>query len=262
MNKIQFLIDDFKNKEDVYSNIDFVSDILLSHKVVGFKNIKITDEEFGDIMMSLYRGQNNISELKPGTIYNQNHIHDQDTLDEDEEHFIYGRWHVDNPFYDVVPCYTGMHMHTFSCSESAGKTHFLDLSYLYKMCPNKYLKKLINCNLISATGCLEENLHKLTPHPAIVIHPVTKQTMIYWTGHDMRLENGQNEEWFNDFKIWISEFISNINNRKTWSWNENDVLIWDNRAVAHSFSPGWKHNERIFSRCEVGFEKLIAKKPI
>lgn len=257
-----FLIDFCTNQDDVYQNIDYISDILLKHKIVGFKNLTIDDKHFGDIMIKLYRGTQNPLDLKPGTIYNQNHLHDEDTLDENIEHFIYGRWHVDNPFHEEVPCYTGMHMKTFTCSPFVGQTYFLDLSYLYKMCPNVFLEKLANIKLLNVTGFPEENIHQLTPHPAVIIHPITMEEMIYWTGHDIRLTGGHSEDWFEEFKIWVAEFISDAKNRKSWNWNQGDVLIWDNRAVAHSFSPGWKHSERIFSRCEVGFERLIPKNPI
>lgn len=257
-----FLIDFCKTKSDVLQHLDYISDILLKNKVVGFKNINVSDEDFGEIVINLYQGNQNTSELKPGTIYGQNHFHDKNTLDEDIENFIYGHWHVDNPFYEEVPCYTAMHMKTFKCDSSVGQTHFLDLSQMYNECPKEFLKELENTNLISATGCLEENFHKIIPHPALVVHSVSSENMIYWTGHDMRLKNNINIEWFTEFKLWVSKFVSNPNNRKTWTWNEGDILVWDNRAVAHSFSPGWTHDQRIFNRCEVGFEKLIAKKPI
>lgn len=262
MNNYSFLIDFCENVDHVYDNINYISDTLLQNKVVGFKNLKINDEDFGNIMIKLYRGTENPQDLKPGTIYNQNHFHDKDNLDQDIEHFIYGRWHVDNPFYEKVPCYTGMHMNTFTCNSSVGQTYFLDLSYLYKMCPSIFLQKLEDVRLLNVTGFAERDIDKLTSHPAVIIHPVTREKMIYWTGHDIRLTEGRNEDWFENFKLWISKFISDPKNRKSWNWNQGDVLIWDNRAVAHSFSPGWKHSERIFSRCEVGFEKLIPKNPI
>ena len=41
----------------------------------------------------------------------------------------------------------------------------------------------------------------------------------------------------------------------SWEWGQGDLVIWDNRAVLHSFSPGWSHDQRIFTRCEVGKEK-------
>lgn len=252
----------YNSINDFLRDMPTVSDCLLHNKVIGFKGLLADDKDFGNLMINLYQGKKNITELKPGTIYGQSHSYDQNTLDENIEHFIYGHWHVDNPFYEEVPCYTGMHMQTFTCDSSVGQTHFLDLSQLYNECPKQFIQELEKTNLMSATGCLEENLHKIIPHPAVVVHPVTNENMIYWTGHDMRLQNGEDKEWFSQFKIWISKFISDPKNRKTWTWNQGDILIWDNRAVAHSFSPGWKHHERIFNRCEVGFEKLIPKKPI
>ena len=252
MNNSNFLIDYCTNAKDVYLNVDRISETLIDNKVVGFKNISITDDEFGQIMLSLYRGTQEYSELNPGTIYDQNHQHDLNTLDDDIERFIYGRWHVDNPFYKEVSCYTGMRMRHFSCPESCGQTHFIQLSELYNNCPKEFIEKLKTTELISATGCLEENWHKIHPHPAIVKHPVTDENMIYWTGHDMRIDG--EHKWFEDFKKWISEYVSSPKNRITWNWSEEDVLVWDNRAVAHSFSPGWTHEQRIFTRCEVGFE--------
>ena len=261
MNK-SFLVSDCKNIDDFKQNIDNYSKILLKNKVIGFKNISITDEEFGQIIKLLYRGANTFAQLNAGLIYDQNHAHDTTTSSINSEEFIYGHWHVDNPFYAQTPCYTGMHMHVFTCSPNVGQTHFINLADMYEKCPKDIIEKLMNTEMISATGCLPENINKLVPHPAIISHPVTNENMIYWTGHDMRLQDGEDKEWFSQFKIWISKFISDPKNRKTWTWNQGDILIWDNRAVAHSFSPGWKHSERIFSRCEVGFEKLIPKKPI
>lgn len=262
MSSLNFLVDFCHSAEDVYSNIEYISEVLINNKILGFKNISVTDDEFGKIMTSLYRGHQSPLQLKPGTIYDQNHLHDEDTLTEDVEHFIYSRWHVDNPFYEQVPCYTGMHMNKFECLEAVGQTHFLDLNYMYEMCPKYFLQKLDSAKIIHATGYVHGSTEKLHPHPAIIYHPITKQPMIYWTGHDIRLYNEDSSEWFASFKIWVSEFVSDIKNRKTWSWSQGDVLIWDNRAVAHSFSPGWAHEQRVFTRCEVGLEVPFAKKPI
>lgn len=240
---------------DVISDAEYFAEILLRNKMIGFKNLAPTDEEFQHILKLLYRGENELSSLQAGMLHEQMHSGNQYTQTDDIEWFINSQWHMDNPFLREVPSYTALHMHTFKCRPDAGQTHVYSLVNAYKNCPEDIKPYLADAEFIHGTGSVGLDEDNLAVHPALRTHPATGETILYWSGHDMRLKGYDGQAWFDKLKGYMQQQLLTPELRYTWSWSEGDVVIWDNRAVLHSFSPGWSHDQRVFTRCEVGQEK-------
>lgn len=234
---------------------DYFAEILVRNKMIGFKELHPTEEEFLEIMRRIYRGDNKPSELAPGLLYQQNHIGNTNTATDDVDWFINSQWHMDNPFLEYVPSYTGLRMDTFSCSPEFGQTHVYNLVNAYRDCPDEIKPHLQDAFFIQATGFVGESTAELPRHPALRTHPATGETILFWAGHDVRLDGDESEPWFVKLKNYMRSQLQDPQLRYSWQWSEGDVVIWDNRAVLHSFSPGWTHDQRIFTRCEVGKEK-------
>jgi len=241
--------------KDVIDDSEYFAEILLRNKMIGFKNLYPEDDEFEEIMRLLYRGDNDPRNVVPGLLRNQQHAGNQFTESDDIEWFINSQWHMDNPFVKHVPCYTGLHMHTFKCRPDAGQTHIYSLVNAYRDCPDSIKKHLDGAMLAHATGSVGLSDENLAVHPALRTHPATGETILFWSGPDMRMPDGSKPAWLNELKIFMLDQLANPQLRYTWQWSEGDLVIWDNRAVLHSFSPGWSHDQRIFTRCESGFEE-------
>jgi alpha-ketoglutarate-dependent taurine dioxygenase len=239
----------------VIEDADYFAEILVRNKMIGFIGLNPSDEEFSEIMRRIYRGGNKPEELRPGFLFDQTHAGNQNTTTEEVEWFINSQWHMDNPFFELIPSYTALRMDTFTCSPNFGQTHFYSLVNAYRDCPEDIKELLKTTEFINETGLTRNGPGGSGAHPALRTHPVTGETMLLWSGHDMRMADGTNPEWFQRLNRYMQNQLLSPELRYSWSWNQGDVVIWDNRSVLHSFSPGWEHDQRIFTRCEVGNEK-------
>lgn len=266
------------NFSDIIKNRSLYQDALIKHKVLGFRNLNPTKEEHKLLLEKLYVG----SEINPyiEDLILVNHDYLDFPIDKNDEAFILYNWHVDFPDDNKLMCsYITMHMQTFKCPPDAGQTIFINLIDLYERCPEKYKKQLNKKNIefIGLRGLdpnknieTHKNIESRT-FRALRTHPITKETILFWTcgfwsGTSNPLSKvdkniapalklkGSQEDWFYDFSDWILKEFQNKNNWGIWNWNENDFIIWDNRALLHSFSGGWNKEERIFLRTNIGDE--------
>lgn len=239
----------------IIEDSDYFAEILIRNKMIGFKDVNPTNDEFVKIMQNIYRGDNDYFALRPGLLTDQQHQGNKNTQVDDVEWFINSQWHMDNPFLEEVPSYTGLRMDKFTCSPNVGQTHIYSLVNAYRDCPEHIKPYLEDAYFVNGTGFVGDDFSSLPLHPALRTHPATGETMLFWSGHDMRLPNGEEQAWFSDLKGYMQNQLLSPELRYSWEWGQGDLVIWDNRAVLHSFSPGWSHDQRIFTRCEVGKEK-------
>jgi alpha-ketoglutarate-dependent taurine dioxygenase len=238
--------------EQVLADSEYFAEILARNKMIGFIGLNPTDEEHMQLLHALYTGDDPAP--TGGLIHEQCHSGKDNTETESLANFVGQMWHVDNPFYENVPSYTSMHMVKFDCEPDVGNTVLASLTSMYEKCPEHFKTRLESARFIHGTGSVArvmEDMPTLT-HSALRTHPVTGETMLYWTGNDTELEN--DEPWFNEFRKWVTGFLADKSNWYRWQWHEGDFIIWDNRALIHSVSPGWKHEERVFTRGETGLE--------
>lgn len=239
--------------QDILNDAEYFAEILARNKMIGFIGLYPTDEEHMQILRALYRGDD--PKPKGGLIHEQYHSGKDNTETESLENFVYQMWHVDNPFYEQVPSYTSMNMKTFTCDRHAGNTVLASLSSMYEKCPAHLKKHLESAEFVHGTGSTARSMEGMPAptHPALRTHPVTGETMLFWTGNDTAMES--EEPWFNELRDWVNRFLGDQSNWYRYQWGEGDLIIWDNRAVIHSVSPGWAHHERIFTRGETGTER-------
>lgn len=247
--------------QDILNDREYFAEILARNKMIGFIGLNPTLEEHLAILKALYLGDN--EEPPIGLIEEQKHQGNPNTMSDDHSSFIRSQWHVDNPFQEKVPSYTSMHMEKFALPSGVGSTIFASLVMMYEMCPEHFRKELETTEFVHATGSVEYFNHaNESPeksvgsgsyaHPALRTHPYTGETMIFWTGGDTR--PSEEKPWFASFQQWVDHFLSDGRNWYRWDWSEGDLIIWDNRAVIHSFDSGWEHHQRVFSRGDAGME--------
>lgn len=282
--------DNIMDKSEIYSKV------LNDKKIVGFKKINLLDQEH-EIISKKITNRNDLHWVKKYNHHNLYQpdiktLTKKQTLD-----FIKWCMHVDvTPITDSAEnilddrahtAYVSMNMKVFNCSSSYGKTIFLDLIKLNNACPNDFKKKLSNSKIqyniakskdfdIDAPPKTLSNLDqsdsdleiaiakaKVNPLPGIFYpfrtHPVTGETILFWPNYkSSELIDGP-KEWFDEFKQWVKEYLDEETNWYSWEWSQGDILIFDNRCMLHSFTPGWKPEDRIFSQIILGYDKPYFK---
>ena len=183
-----------------------------------------------------------------------------------------------------------MHMTTFDCDANSGKTVLLDLTKLYEDCPQEFKDKLIGEYLESHASSsgkefgfdappktkAQMNKYKLTPEieemelkveeakiknffsvfSPFRTHPITKETILFWPSYSSGIQlHDKSTLWFDELKSWVKDYLDNKDNWYEWTWGVGDVIIFDNRCMLHSYTPGFEIGERVFNQIIVGFEK-------
>lgn len=272
--------------DEILSNIDYYADTLEKRKVIGFRGIDLSIDEHHVLINALaFRRWDNTSRGKGKesvsghgetfSVYTKNndksrgvegyiiparshHQIEKEFIVGDEEEFFKWSVHIDTPQNpdkpsDILQSYTSMHMHLFKYPESVGRTKFLSLVDLYKKCPANYKEKLLHKKVREYKN--NGTLH-LGTWDALIKHPVTDEKMLFWPSWYVGLDDGD-EPWFDELVEWTRGYMSNKDNWFFWSWKENDFVMFDNRALVHSFEGGWVSENRVFSQGGIGSGKLI-----
>lgn len=209
-------------------------------------------------------------------------IHSEDYSEDKDYEFVNSLWHCDESNKDwpdqIIPAVICMNMTTFSCDKKYGKTIFVDREKMLKEIDKDLLKKIDNSYFISFSGYtyLSSNYdlsdmplheavnavmassdqgkaHSLRTYPVLSTHPVTGSHSVnaLAPGHTQYLLSND-KGLRKDLKNLINDYLFEKKNWIEWEWDEGDFLFWDNRNTIHSFSSGWKEEERIFSRADTG----------
>lgn len=242
----------FKTKgvtpQQIIDDREYFSELLTKYKVVAFSGLQPTRNEHLSIQQSLYCGNSEVS-LTNALNEQQHHEHINDVNDwMNRDYFIHQNWHIDHAFYEHTTSLLSMHMTVFTCPQERGQTYFVSLIDLYESLPQP-LKDALQTALFEHSNGTDSVVH-----PALRTHPITGETALYWKDNGVSL-HGTDSGWFSELKHEVNKYLLNPDNWWSWSWSAGDLVIWDNRCLLHSFGPGWDHNERVFTRGNIGQEK-------
>jgi hypothetical protein len=297
MNNLNFCFENLSFNQ-IIQNKKFYQKQIIDNKLIGFKKIYLLDEEYESLALALTECSEFywIKDVSHSDIYQSTQ---GDISEEGLKNFRNWCMHVDvTPVLDEEnnnldahshTSYVSMNMKTFNCDNKYGRTVFLDLIKLNYSCPNYFKEKLLKSKLeyhiaknkdfnINAP---EKTLSKESDYDSYVTldiakriidsipgvfypfrtHPITKETILFWPTYLSSQLVGGSESWFGEFKLWIKEYIDEDSNWIEWAWDEGDVIIFDNRCMLHSFTPGWKPEDRVFDQIILGhddpfFERL------
>lgn len=273
---------------DILQNIDTYADILLERKVLAFRGIKLSIEQHHVLInalttrkwdqsfdpdekteyitsdhgetFSVYAREDVMTDGTNGYVIPKRNHAQIEPAHITGDPFEFFKWsvHVDTPQdpdnpIDILQSYTSMHMHLFAYPETVGRTKFLSLTELYDNCPEEYKEKLLGKKIREYKN--SGTLH-LGTWDALIKHPDTKEKMLFWPSWYVGLD-GENEPWFDEMLDWVRAYMKDTSNWFFWSWRENDFIIFDNRALVHSFEGGWESKNRIFSQGGIGSGTLV-----
>ena len=240
---------DLKNSSE--ENFKIINDLLLEHKVIFFRDQKITEEQhlalaekFGPLETHAYvKGLDKFPEIV------------RIIKAEDEKNQWGENWHSDVS-YNVKPT-KAVIIKSIKIPPVGGDTCFSNMELAWKILDEKIKEKIKDKKAIhSSLGAeffidnykkMESNVKKnydeySNEHPIARTHPETGKKILFvnwtYTKRIVGLDKEESDEILNK----IFEHQARLELTCRFTWTENTVCIWDNRSVIHfaiaDFYPG------------------------
>ena len=240
---------DLKDTSD--ENINKINDLLLEHKVIFFRNQKITEEEhmalaekFGPLETHAYvKGLDKYPEIV------------RIIKTEDEKNQWGENWHSDVS-YNVKPT-KAVIIKSIKIPPVGGDTCFSNMELAWETLNEKMKEKIQDKRAIHSSlgaGFFIDNYKKMegngkknydeysNEHPIVRTHPETEKKILFvnwtYTKRIVGLDKEESDEILNK----IFEHQARLELTCRFTWTENAVCIWDNRSVIHfaigDFYPG------------------------
>jgi taurine dioxygenase len=254
---------DLKDTSD--ENINIINDLLLEHKVIFFRNQKITEEEhmalaekFGPLETHAYvKGLDKYPEIV------------RIIKTEDEKNQWGENWHSDVS-YNVKPT-KAVIIKSIKIPPVGGDTCFSNMELAWETLNEKMKEKIQDKRAIHSSlgaGFFIDNYKKMegngkknydeysNEHPIVRTHPETGKKILFvnwtYTKRIVGLDKEESDEILNK----IFEHQARLELTCRFTWTENTVCIWDNRSVIHfaigDFYPGrGLGHERIMDRIAI-----------
>jgi alpha-ketoglutarate-dependent taurine dioxygenase len=245
----------------IMDNADSIYQDLLNHKVLVFKNINSEPDQVANCLKSLSKNHNY---LKIDTYQTSKQLFDyfkenNKTLPSSSEYFSrwgVDRWHVDDSWEELVVDISCMHMR--KPSAIGGFTKFVDLERSYDKLTDSQIDFISKMKSPGWNANINEPpMYRKSEfmHPSVVAHPETKKLSVFYNGQNTVAKD--NDKWV-EYKLALLEIFEIQENQMCITWDKNDLVIWDNRCVAHSLTGGFERDERIYDKYEIGKSRVVA----
>ena len=252
-------------KDTSDQNFKKINDLLLEHKVIFFRNQKITEEEhmalaekFGPLETHAYvKGLDKFPEIV------------RIIKTEDEKNQWGENWHSDVS-YNVKPT-KAVILKSIKIPPVGGDTCFSNMELAWDSLNEKIKEKIKDKRAVHSSlgaGFFIDNYKKMesngkknydeysNEHPIVRTHPETREKILFvnWT-YTKRII-GLDKEESDEILYKIFEHQTRLELTCRFTWTENTVCIWDNRSVIHfaiaDFYPGrGLGHERVMDRIAI-----------
>ena len=277
------VLDELKN-DNLIEKLDYYRNLFIEEKVIGFNKFSLYDtNDSGKYAVNASGGKILLDSVKDFIMHVSDCVLNQVVILPNNQHngqervfsqghekeykdFVWYNIHsdiseVDNPNLAVCRL-IGMVMDVFTCSSDYGKTFFLDREKMLQQTPDHIREWMKQIHVVGLIGQKHiDGLNgvdwdgkrwPLRNMPGIISHPVTGVDNFSFTSYknkviaeDMSLES--------EYREFIDDYLHDDENWMTWEWQEGKAVIWDNTSMLHTYSPGWKDGERVFTRLQGGF---------
>lgn len=158
-------------------------------------------------------------------------------------------WHTDSSFREIPS--KGSILHGISTTRKGGSTYFANMYEAYNDLDENTKESINNLSvihdhdyIINLSSELKSKQNKgsyehLPPvkHPLVQVHPVTRKKSLFLSPHTMVNIDGFNKI---EGRKLLDELIDHSVQSKyvyKHEWNDNDIIMWDNRCTMHSVEP-------------------------
>ena len=243
-------------------DIDAIRDDLLARKVLIFKNVKLPFSQIISILKKIHKNDDYIFAEEGRSsrqLFDFYALNNKQLPSRDEYFARWGvdRWHIDDSWKELVVDISCMHM--IKSPNCGGNTRFTDLERAYD-CLNQsdidFITKMVSPGWNADIN--EPPMYRKPEfmHPSIRIHPITGKRSIFYNGQNTVAKD--NDKWV-EYKLRLLDIFEREENLIDMSWGDNDLVIWDNRSVAHAVMGGFGDGERVYNKIEIGQSSVLTK---
>ena len=156
------------------------------------------------------------------------------------------QWHSDSSF-KIHPAHASI-LNGRTTPKNGGSTQFICMRNIYNKLDQSIQKQLDNLDAIhhfahsrskiDPTMVSQIELDKFPPvvHPMVKINPVNHKKAVYFGSHTKSIKNLEDVESSNLLK-YLNDFINNEEYIYSHKWDDNDLIVWDNRSMVHRGQP-------------------------
>ncbi len=247
-----------------------VRDAFNNYSVVLFRRQGITDDQhvafsrrFGELEETGFA----IAAPNP-YIYRLANVDDDDNvlaMDAIKRTFleVNARWHTDSSFR-AIPAMASI-LSAKEVPEDEGETYFASMRVAYEAMPEGRRKSLVNIRAVHSyaysiglfgdVGVSREEVDAVPPveHPIVRTHVPTGKKSLYVSGHIDNIVGMPVEEG----RLLAKELIDWCTRPEyvyTHRWQQNDLIMWDNRCVLHRAARVPLKHKRIMHRTTIAGE--------
>ncbi len=247
-----------------------VRDAFNNYSVVLFRKQEISDDQhvafsrrFGELEETGFA----IAAPNP-YIYRLANVDDDDNvlaMDAIKRTFleVNARWHTDSSFR-AIPAMASI-LSAKEVPEDEGETYFASMRVAYEAMPEGRRKSLVNMRAVHSyaysiglfgdVGVSREEVDAVPPveHPIVRTHVPTGKKSLYVSGHIDNIVGMPVEEG----RLLAKELIDWCTRPEyvyTHRWQQNDLIMWDNRCVLHRAARVPLKHKRIMHRTTIAGE--------
>ena len=156
------------------------------------------------------------------------------------------QWHSDSSF-KIHPAHASI-LNGRITPKIGGSTQFICMRNIYNKLDQSIQKQLDNLDAIhhfahsrskiDPTMVSQIELDKFPPvvHPMVKINPINHKKAVYFGSHTKSIKNLSDVESSNLLK-YLNDFINNEEYIYSHKWDDNDLIVWDNRSMVHRGQP-------------------------
>ena len=246
-------IKDIKINKADKKDIKEILNLFEEYSLIVFKNQKITNEE----QLDFAKNFGELEVTKPGTIGTNSNLVILTNMDENGKVVDHShkqakndranqQWHSDSSF-KIHPAHASI-LNGRRTPKIGGSTQFICMRNIYNKLDQSIQKQLDNLDAIhhfahsrskiDPTMVSQIELDKFPPvvHPMIKINPVNHKKAVYFGSHTKSIKNLTDLEGSNLLK-YLNGFINNEEYIYSHKWDDNDLIVWDNRSMVHRGQP-------------------------
>ena len=235
-----------------------IKNLWKKHLTIVFPNKNISDEDhinfgkkFGEL--EVHPSLSHRSSKNP-EIYRVSNVDEKGKIIPNEEtSWQYLKqswlWHTDSSFRKIPS--NGSILHGISTTKKGGNTLFANMYKAYEDLNKSIKEKIKNLNvlhdhdyIISLSKELSKkkdkgSYDKLDPvaHPLVRRHPVTNKPSLFLSPHTMVKIIDYDYDQGRELLDFLIEHSIQSKYVYKHTWNDNDIVMWDNRCTMHSVEP-------------------------